>query len=49
MSEYQRYEFMSSDRPLTQAELQEVNKLSSHIEASSSHAIDRIQLWRLRA
>jgi hypothetical protein len=39
MSEYQRYEFMTSDRPLTRAQLAEVNRLSSHIEASSTHAI----------
>lgn len=39
MSEYQRYEFMTIDRPLTRAQLDEVNELSSHIEASSSHAL----------
>lgn len=39
MSEYQRYEFMVADRPLTRGELEEVRRLSSHIEASSSHAI----------
>ncbi len=39
MSEYQRYEFMTVDRPLTQEQLKEVNQLSSHIEASSTHAI----------
>jgi chorismate mutase len=39
MSEYQRYEFMTSDRPLTRAQLDEVNSLSSHIEASSTHAV----------
>jgi len=39
MSEYQRYEFMTIDRPLTRAQLDEVNKLSSHIEASSTHAL----------
>jgi len=39
MSEYQRYEFMTIDRPLTRAQLDEVNNLSSHIEASSTHAI----------
>lgn len=38
MSEYQRYEFMTVDRPLTPQELREVESLSSHIEASSSHA-----------
>lgn len=38
MSEYQRYEFMTVDRPLTRAELDAVNDLSSHIEASSTHA-----------
>ena len=38
MSEYQRYEFMTIDRPLTRAQLDEVNELSSHIEASSTHA-----------
>jgi hypothetical protein len=39
MSEYQRYEFMTIDRPLTGAQLDEVNELSSHIEASSTHAL----------
>jgi len=38
MSEYQRYEFMTADRPLTQAQLDKVRALSSHIEASSTHA-----------
>jgi hypothetical protein len=39
MSEYQRYEFMASDRPLTRVQLDAVNDLSSHIEASSTHAL----------
>ena len=39
MSEYQRYEFMVADRPLSRGELEEVRRLSSHIEASSSHAL----------
>ena len=39
MSEYQRYEFMTSDAPLTRAQLDEVSHLSSHIEASSTHAL----------
>jgi hypothetical protein len=39
MSEYQRYEFMTRDRPLTRAELEAVNMLSSHIDASSTHAL----------
>jgi hypothetical protein len=39
MSEYQRYEFMTGDRPLTRAQLEAVNGLSSHIEASSTHAL----------
>jgi hypothetical protein len=39
MSEYQRYEFMTADRPLTRTELNAVNALSSHIEASSTHAL----------
>src|SRR5438105_14559430 len=39
MSEYQRYEFMTSDRPLTRAQLDAVNDLSSHIEASATHAL----------
>ena len=39
MSEYQRYEFMTSDRPLTRAQLDAVDALSSHIEASSTHAL----------
>ncbi|GCE27698.1 hypothetical protein KDA_31820 [Dictyobacter alpinus] len=39
MSEYQRYEFMTVDQPLTAEQLEEVEDLSSHIEASSSHAL----------
>ena len=39
MSEYQRYEFMTIDRPLTREQLDAVNSLSSHIEASSTHAL----------
>jgi len=39
MSEYQHYEFMTIDRPLTRAQLDAVNNLSSHIEASSTHAL----------
>jgi hypothetical protein len=39
MSEYQRYEFMTIDRPLTPAQLDAVNTLSSHIEATSAHAL----------
>ncbi len=38
MSEYQRYEFMTIERPLTSEQLREVSKLSSHIEATSTHA-----------
>jgi hypothetical protein len=39
MSEYQRYEFMTVDQPLTRKQLDAVNDLSSHIEASSTHAL----------
>lgn len=39
MSEYQHYEFITIDRPLTKQQLDEVNKLSSHIKASSTHAV----------
>jgi len=39
MSEYQRYEFMTIDRPLSRVQLDAVNTLSSHIEASSTHAL----------
>ncbi len=39
MSEYQRYEFMTIDRPLTRVQLDAVNALSSHIDASSTHAL----------
>src|SRR5712691_935661 len=39
MSEYQHYEFMTIDRPLTKAQLDAVNALSSHIEASPTHAL----------
>jgi hypothetical protein len=43
MSEYQRYEWLTVDRPLTRAQLDEVNGLSSHIEASSTHAVIEYQ------
>jgi hypothetical protein len=39
MSEYQHYEWQIIDRPLTEAEQAAVNKLSSHIEASATHAV----------
>jgi hypothetical protein len=39
MSEYQRYEFMTGDRALTRDQLAEVQRLSSHIEASPGHAL----------
>ncbi len=39
MSEYQRYEFMTVDRPLTAEQLEEVEELSSHIEATATHAV----------
>jgi hypothetical protein len=43
MSEYQRYEFMTAERPLARAQLAAVNKLSSHIEATSTHAVIEYQ------
>ncbi len=39
MSEYQRYEFMTIDKPLTKVQLDAVAGLSSHIEVSATHAI----------
>src|SRR5436309_14322762 len=39
MREYQRYEFMTIERPLTGEQLEAVNALSSHIEASSTQAM----------
>jgi hypothetical protein len=39
MSEYQRYEWMTSDRPLTRTQREAVNALSSHIDVSSTHAL----------
>ncbi len=39
MSEYQRYEFMTCDRPLTKAEIDQVDKLSSHMHVSATHAV----------
>jgi hypothetical protein len=39
MSEYQRYEWMTSDRPLTRTQREAVNVLSSHIEVNSTHAL----------
>jgi hypothetical protein len=38
MSEFQRYEFMTVDRPLTREQLDAVNRLSSHIDATSTQA-----------
>ena len=38
MSEYQYYEWQTIDRPLSDKERAEVNKLSSHIEVSSTGA-----------
>ena len=43
MSEYQRYEFMAIDRPLTRVQLDAVDALSSHIDASSTHALIEYQ------
>jgi hypothetical protein len=39
MSEYQRYEWMTSDRALTRAQREAVNALSTHIEVSSTRAL----------
>ncbi len=39
MSEYQRYEFMTVDRPLTRAEQAKVDALSSHIKVTATHAL----------
>jgi hypothetical protein len=39
VSEYQRYEFMTIDQLLTKVQLNAVNALSSHIEASATHAV----------
>lgn len=39
MSEYQRYEFMTVDRPLTKKEQDAVDALSSHIEVSATQAV----------
>jgi hypothetical protein len=39
MSEYQSYEWQTIDRPLTEAEQAAVDKLSSHIEVSSTQAV----------
>ncbi len=38
MSEYQYYEWQTIDRPLTDQEQAEVNRLSSHIEVSPTGA-----------
>lgn len=43
MSEYQRYEFLAVDRPLTRVQLAAVSALSSHIEASSTRALVEYQ------
>jgi hypothetical protein len=39
LSEYQRYEWITVDRPLTALQVDEVDSLSSHIEVSSTHAV----------
>src|SRR5690242_14490284 len=39
MSEYQCYEFMTVDRPLTAKEQDEVEALSSHIDVSATNAV----------
>jgi hypothetical protein len=39
MSEYQRYEFMTCDNPLTSTQRATVSKLSSHIEVSGTRAV----------
>src|SRR6266542_2135045 len=39
MSEYQYYEWQTIDRLLTDAEQAEINRLSSHIEVTSSQAV----------
>ena len=39
MSEYQYYEWQTLDRPLTPEEQAAVNKLSSHIDVTSSQAV----------
>ncbi|HEY7983537.1 MAG TPA: hypothetical protein VID73_05175 [Ktedonobacterales bacterium] len=39
MSEYQRYEWMTGERALTREQLTAVSRLSSHIEATSTHAV----------
>ncbi len=38
MSEFQLYEWITVDKPLTRAQLEAVESLSSHIEASPSYA-----------
>ena len=39
MSEYQYYEWQTLERPLTAAEQEAVNNLSSHMDVTSSQAI----------
>ena len=39
MSEYQYYEWQTMDRALTATEQAEVNKLSSHIDVTSTRAV----------
>lgn len=39
MSEYQLYEFMTCDRPLTREEVEAVRGLSSHIDVSATRAL----------
>ncbi len=39
MSEYQYYEWQTCDRPLTAAERQAVDRLSSHITVTATRAI----------
>ena len=44
MSEYQYYEWQTMDRALTATEQAAVNKLSSHIDVTSTRAGRHLQL-----
>lgn len=46
MSEYQYYEWLAVDRPLTEEEMEEVNGLSSHMDVSRpGHTMKLSHFW----
>ena len=46
MSEYQYYEFMTIDRPLTEGEMGELRGISTRADITTTSFINRVQLGR---